>query len=273
MNRLLFLFLLLGVHYVRAQAPVLSPLQVVENFVSPHGFPAKKQHVSGELMGERKSDTTLGQRLPARVQRKVRLIAQDTTFACVAVCLQDTANSIDYYFYLRKKEVWSMYAIRTLSGIGVVKGALKSLDSIPPDARGKKYAATHSHTWEFERANTVLFLGSDSTLKAHYLQNRAAFAKLSHSFLQPPYKNQSDSVLATAFGQKKIRKQTDKLLIRSVVTDKNSTGSLLFLLGGTGDNRAGYLYQPDRTKVPAISPRSYILIEELGNGWYLIKTT
>jgi hypothetical protein len=270
------LFLLLTFFFscdLCAQFQQLSPLQVVENYMSPQGFPAQKTHVSGELIGERKSDTTLGQRLPLRVQRRARLIVQDSTFACVAVWLHDSLLSTDYYFYLRKKDVWSMYAIRTLTGTAPVKAALARLDSVPPAGRGKAYTAAHSHSWAFEKANCTLFLGSDTVLKTHFRSNRKAFTKLQATLAKNPQQCSNDSLLARAFRNNKVGRKANKLLIRSVITDPLWPGTLLFLVGGISDNRVGYLYQPDPAKLPPVSARNYILLESLGNGWYLFKTT
>lgn len=273
MRPLLFLLAFCCTCCMYAQTVQLSPLQVVENYVSPQGFPAKKMHVSGELTGERKSDTTLGQRLPLRVQRHSRLIKQDSSFACVAVWLHDSLLSTDYYFYLRKKEVWSMYAIRTISGTAPVKAELDRLDSVPPVQRGKSYTAAHSHSWAFEKANTTLFLSCDSLLKTHFRNNQKAFANLQHTLAKNPQQCANDSLLARAFAKKNVGRNATKLLIRSVITDKQSPGGLLFLVGGIGDNRVGYLYQPDPALIPPVSARNYILVEAMGNGWYLIKTT
>ncbi|MCA6364826.1 MAG: hypothetical protein IM638_17465 [Bacteroidetes bacterium] len=273
MRLLLFLLIVFFACELPAQTPLLSPLQVVEQYVSPQGFPDKKSYVSGELTGERKTDTTLGQRLPLRVQRHTRLVRQDSTFACVAVWLHDSLLSTDYYFYLRKKEVWSMYAIRTLTGTAPVKAALARLDSVPPAARGKAYTAAHSHSWAFEKANCTLFLGCDSVLKTHFISNRKTFVNLQTTLAKNPRQCSNDSLLARAFGNKKISRKAGQLLIRSVVTDPLWPGTLLFLIGGTSDNRVGYLYQPDPAKIPPVSARNYILIEPLGNGWYLFKTT
>jgi hypothetical protein len=273
MRLLLFLLAIITALSIHAQSVLLTPLQVVENYMSPYGFASKKMHVTGELTGERKTDTTLGQRLPQNVQRHIRLIKQDSTFACVAVWLHDSLISTDYYFYLRKKEVWSMYAIRTIAGAALAQTALAKLDSVPPSQRGKAYSSAHSHSWAFEKANIALFLSCDSVLKTHFRNNRNAFEKLNATLAKNPQQCASDSLLARAFASKKVSKQAGKLLVRSVITDKQSPGTLLFLIGGLGDNRVGYLYQPDVAKLPPVSARNYILLEPLGNGWYLFKTT
>jgi hypothetical protein len=256
-----------------AQFIELTPLQVVEHYVSPQGFPAKRQHVAGELAAERRSDTTLGQRLPPRIMRTCRLIREDSLTACVAVWLRDSANSFDYYFYLRKKQVWMMYSIRSLTGTELVRAQLNKLDSVAPANRGKAWTTTHAHTWQFEHANAELYLSNDSALKAYFTSHQTDFKKLLKSLEKGKYLNLGDSILSHSGESRKIRKQLDALLIRSVAADSSSPGGILFVIGGTGDNRCGYFYQPDASKLPPVNERYYILIESLGNGWYLFKTT
>jgi hypothetical protein len=39
------------------------------------------------------------------------------------------------------------------------------------------------------------------------------------------------------------------------------------------DNTVGYFYEPDKTKIPEINPSEIIMIREIGDGWYMYKTT
>lgn len=276
MIRLLLLFIATAALFpvrLNAQFIELSPLQVVENYVSPNGFPAKKQHVAGELSSERRSDTTLGQRLPPHIKRSCRLIREDSVTACVAVWLRDSVSSFDYYFYLRKKQVWIMYSIRSLANTEFVRKQLKQLDSVPVPERGKAWTATHAHSWKFEYDNARLYLSNDSNLKSYFNTHLLEFEKLRKSLEKGKFLNRGDSVLSHSGENKKIRKQLDALLLRGVAADSISPGGILFVIGGTGDNRCGYFYQPDPAKLPAVNERYYILIESLGKGWYLIKTT
>ena len=39
------------------------------------------------------------------------------------------------------------------------------------------------------------------------------------------------------------------------------------------DNSVGYLYCKNPDDVPLMSDNGYIMIRDLGNGWYLYKTT
>ena len=270
---LLFAIAALFPGWLNAQFIELTPLQVVQNYVSPNGFPAKKQHVAGELSAERRSDTTLRQRLPPRIKRSCRLIREDSVTACVALWLRDSVSSFDYYFYLRKKQVWMMYSIRSLAGTELVRTQLRVLDSVPSADRGKVWTSTHAHTWKFEYDNAQLYLSNDSNLKSYFSAHLIEFEKLRKSLEKGKYLNRGDSVLSHSGENKKIRKQLDALLIRSIAADSSSPGGILFVIGGTGDDRCGYLYQPDPAKLPAVNERYYILIESLGKGWYLIKTT
>ncbi|HLG04150.1 MAG TPA: hypothetical protein VI731_11180, partial [Bacteroidia bacterium] len=102
-----FLSLLAG-----AQNPVredsLSPLQVVEKYVSPDGFPDKLKYFCCEMAREWQADSTFGQQLPKGVKRTCRLVYRDSIHAAVSVWLRDSAISRDYYFYLVKEKRWTI---------------------------------------------------------------------------------------------------------------------------------------------------------------------
>ncbi|HET6990217.1 MAG TPA: hypothetical protein VFJ43_02790, partial [Bacteroidia bacterium] len=153
----------------------LSPLQVVQEYISPYGFPNKLEYFCCELYKEWYADSTLGQHLPKRVQRTTQLIFQDTGHATVAVWLHDTVTSLDIYFYLVKKRVWTIYAARSLVMKQSAEDELKRLDSIPEKNRGSEYTKMHGHTYAFEYTNLQLWDNSDTVLVEHFIKNKKNF--------------------------------------------------------------------------------------------------
>jgi hypothetical protein len=251
----------------------LTPLRVVQKYISPNGFPEKMRHFCCEMYQEWMAPQTLGQQLGAGVKREAKLLYQDSSKAVVTVWLHDSVTSMDVYFYLQHRGVWTVYAIRSLVMKDFAKNELKRLDSIPVADRGKSYAKKHGHTWQFDYDNAVLWGAPDTVLADNFYRNKAAFEKL-EKYRQKRYPlKPGDTTYADAQKDKKIRKQTAQLLVREIMIDKFAPGAVLYHIGGVVDNSVGYLYQPDPKKLPAISAGYFILIRPLGNGWYLYKTT
>ncbi len=250
----------------------MTPLQIVERYVSPDGFPNKLKFFCCELYGEWSADSTLGQHLPVRVQRTCEVIFQDTAHAMVAVWLHDTAISMDVYFYLIKKQNWTIYAARSLVMKQSAKDALKDLDSIPEKDRGETYTKTHPHTYSFEKKNLELWDNSDDVLAAHFNTHKKEFLQMQKRLVKKGF-TKSDSLIVNAIKDKKIKKIANEVLIRGFEYDPRYSGCIFYLIGGIGDNTVGYLYQPDPKKIPLITEKHYIIIKPLGDGWYLFKTT
>ena len=251
----------------------LTPLRVVEKYVSPNGFPEKLRHFCCEMYQEWGAQQTLGQQLPVGVVRDIHLLYQDTAKAVVTVWLHDSVTSMDVYFYLQHRQVWTIYAARSLVMKDFAKKELKRLDSIPLSQRGKPYATISNHTWQFDHDNTELWGKADTLLAQYFYDHKTEFAKLEKMRAKKYPLKASDTLKMSLNVDKKIRKSMNTLLLRDILLDPHAPGSLLYHIGGVLDNSVGYLYQPDPAKVPAISAGYFILIRPLGNGWYLYKTT
>ena len=251
----------------------LSPLHIVQNYVSPNGFPGKLKFFCCELYKEWYADSTLGQQLPADVQRYCKIIFQDSTHAAVSVWLYNNTTSKDYYFYLVKNKNWTIYAIRSLAMSVDAEDELKKLDSIPEKDRGKVYSKSHKNSWQFEHDNLNLWLCSDTTLADYFRVNQKQFYVLQKMMVKKGYYGKNDSLARHAMKDKKILKMNQKLLLRNIQYDKNYPGCVFYLIGGINDNTVGYMFQPDPKKIPHITEKHYIYVREIGNGWYVFKTT
>jgi hypothetical protein len=251
----------------------LCPLSVVKNYVSPFGFPGKLKFFCCELYKEWYADSTLGQHLPARVQRDCKIIFQDSAHAAVSVWLHDSITSRDYYFYLIKNKNWTVYAIRSLTMSEDAENELKKLDSIPEKDRGKAYTKLHKNSWQFEYDNLKLWVSSDTSLSDYFQKNKKKFYELQKLMVKKGYYGKNDSLVHKALIDKKVIKLNQQLLLRNIEYDKNYPGCVFYLLGGINDNTVGYMYQPDPKKIPHITEKHYIYVRSLGNGWYVFKTT
>lgn len=258
---------------IHAEPQSLRPLQIVESYVSPRGFPDKQAYVCCELLDEHNLDSTLNQLLPSKAQRFCRLIRQDSNTACVGVWLYDKAVSKDYYFFLHKQKGWTIKAIRSMNYSESVRQELKQLESMPNGENDPFYTLAHPHSYAFDKANLKLWLSSDSILKKHFYENEHHFQALLIALQKRGCIGKPDSVLSHIAKQPPVRTPMDELLLRGLSSDRGYPDCLLFLIGGIDNNRIGYLYQPDLGKIPPLSERNYILLESLGNGWYLFKST
>ncbi len=256
----------------KSPSDTLTPLQIVERYVSPNGFPNRLKFFCCELYGEWNADSTLGQNLPRTVQRTSELIFQDTAHAVVSVWLHDSLTSLDIYFYLVKNKNWTMYAVRSLVMRQAAKDALKRLDSIPEKDRGLVYTKTHQHTYAFEQENLELWNNSDNVLIEHFNSHKKQFLEIQKRLVKKGY-TKSDSLVACGMKDKKIKKISNAILIRGFEYDKRYPGCVFYLLGGISDNTVGYLFQPNPNKIPLITEKHYIILKSLGDGWYLFKTT
>lgn len=252
----------------------LGPLEVVERYISPDGFPDKLKYFCCEFYQEWGADSTLGQQLPKSVRRSCELLYADSLHAAVAVWLRDAKTSRDVYFYLVKNKNWTIYAARSLVMTADSRQALKALDTVPEVKRGAAYTKANGHSWEFTRNNLLLWGQSDSALAMHFEKQADDFLRLQRLLAKKGYYGKSDSLLAKASQDKKIRKLMDKLLIREIHYDKKYPGAVIFLVGGILDNTVGYIFQPDPEHLPRMSEKKFILLRPLGKkGWYLFKTT
>lgn len=275
MRKLLAIIALVISPMLYAQYPgdTLSPYRVVEKYVGPDGFPEKLRHFCCEMYQEWGAPKTLGQQLALTVKRDIHLLYEDTAKAVVTVWLHDSTTSMDVYFYLQHRQVWTIYAVRSLVMKDHAKSEIKRLDSIPVALRGKGYTASAGHTWQFDYDNTSLWGAPDTALATYFYDHREEFQKLEKFRAKKYPLKAGDTTYSKVMLNKKIRKQTDKLLLRNIIIDRNAPGTILYLVGGVLDNTVGYMYQPDPAKLPQVSAGYFILIRPLGNGWYLYKTT
>lgn len=277
-KKLLSALLLLFTASLAAQTKVsasdtLSPLQIVQQYVSPAGFPNKLKFFCCEFYREWYADSTLGQQLPARVKRETELVFQDSAHAAVHVWLHDSLTSRDVYFFLVKKQNWTLYAARSLAMTNNAKLEQKRLDSIPQEKRGKSYTEKSGHSYAFDYANLKLWSGTDAELVAYFNAHKKQFLQLQASLTKKGFYGKTDSLVEKAMQDKKIRKKADALLIRNFQYNPKYPGAVFYMIGGMSDNTVGYFYQPDPTKVPHMTEKKFILVRPLGDGWYLFKTT
>ena len=259
----------------------LEPLEVAQHIFGKTPFVAIKHYSTGEYEGHPN-----GQDLPPTTTTSFSLLGQDAKRAVVAVTLQGEAGqTLDTYLHFEKDTVWKVCAFRALAMTGMIAQAKKELEQMTPAQIDKLIASsaakknkkeemiTSRADYDYELGNFSLVLESDERLVEHFRKNQAEFTRLRDLALAeiPNARlNEYRGAPVAAAQQAAYR----KLFVSSIRAEHAESGKRLnFLIGGILDNSVGYFYVTDKQAVPTMSPGDIIMIREIGNGWYLYKTT
>ena len=279
------LFLYFSLCFLLLIAPsygqVLEPVSVAKQIFGTSKFASIKHYSTGEYEGRPN-----GQDLPPGATTRFLLLGQDEKRAVVAMTIQGAdGKALDTYLHFERDTVWKLSAFRALAMTGMIEQAKQELERMTPaqiDAQiaravaskdKKNQLITSRADYNFELGNFSLVLESDDHLIEHFRKNQAAFDHLRDQALaQVPSATSTDfrgTPVATA-----EQEASRKLFISSVRAEPATGGKRLnFLIGGILDNTVGYYYVTDKQAVPAMNPGNVIMVREIGDGWYLYKTT
>jgi len=216
---------------------------------------------------------------------KFLLLEQTDDKAVVAMTIVDsTGKGFDTYLHFEKDTIWKMSAFRALAMTGMIEGAKKELEKMTPQqvdelinaARKKKdkYALFSSRAdYEFQLGNATLILQLDEHIISHFLANKVAFERikdLAYKELESGKVEEEGSVKLIEH----LRPEYQKLFVSSVSYGGYQLGNCLnFLIGGMIDNTVGYIHVKDKKDMPKMSSNRIIMLREIGEGWYIYKTT
>jgi len=275
---LFFIFLSLS-QGVLARAP-LEPLQIAQEFVDTDGWPEMKDYLCCEARQQAKNET-LGQQIPATLQRNCLLIKQGDSTAVVAVELCDSVRRNDFYLHFSKEnKLWKLHAIRSLSMTQLGPPMLKLLAAMP-ESEVALYNQKHPDAdHAFTMGNLQLWMGADADIISHFTRHQASFQKALRLLQVRRYFAAAIDTVAAGAGEQaantdpEIRALLRKLYISRVTQhDTDCSTCLEFIIGGRIDNTVGLLYQPKPAEVPAMHPERVIVVRPITKGWYLYKTT
>jgi hypothetical protein len=167
-----------------------------------------------------------------------KVVAVSPKLAAARVVLRSPAGEeADAYFYLEKTGAgWAVSAFRQMAVSGMdmmLLAEMKKQKQLPPDDQIRK-------------RNLELTLSTDSQLRAWFAANRQAIENM-----QPPY--------------------PDLPALGLFAVSETATGKEI-VVGKTLGSTVGFL-RAGPSGPPAINPSSYIWIEDLGDGWFLFRTT
>lgn len=221
---------------------------LVEKFFAPSGIKDKEAVYAGEMLDFYINRPTLGQTLPADVNKKYRVLASSKEKKVFAVLLSKDGQTQDWYVYLVKQDnAWKISAIRNLALPPLFFKTLQALQS--KDDRTKEE--------EFQYQNMLLTLKSDAALKAYLRNNLKQFTTITKLAKTSP-------IQATEAAQS---------LYIDFLSYESESGIVDLKMGSVVDNSVGYLFVPDGATVPNMSEDNYIYIEHITGNWYIYKTT
>jgi hypothetical protein len=269
-------FLLLGLPQILLARKPMEPLQIARQFVATKGWPEMKEHLCCEAEQQAKNET-LGQQIPATLQRSCQLLQQGTSTAVVAVELRDSVSRNDFYLHFAKEDdAWKLQAIRSLAMTQLGPPMLKLLTAMPP-AEVAQYNQKHPDAdHAFTVGNLKLWVGADTDIINHFREHQTDFEEVLRLLRARQYFTTDTAAAAekAANTDPEVRDLLRKLYISRITRqDTDCNTCLEFIIGGRIDNTVGFLYQPKPTEVPSMHPDRIIVVKHISKGWYLYKTT
>lgn len=275
----LLTFFLLAVSTVYGQT--FEPMELAKKIFGKDSLPDIKKYIAGEYEGRPN-----GQDLQSGTVTKFTLLGQSKKTAVVAMSILDSlGKGFDTYLHFEKDSIWKMTALRALALTGIIEQAKMELEKMTPQqideiiakAKVKKkddYAVfTSREDYNFQLGNAKLTLELDENIAKHFLANRAEFERLKNLALSQLGKKKADEERTIKLIEN-AKSAYHKLFISSVSTEGYGLGNgINFLIGGMIDNSVGYLYVKDKKDLPEMNAERVIMIREIGNGWYIYKTT
>lgn len=269
----IFFLLLLGSSCPAKNAVEQTPLSITENFFRFEGFAEKSKYLCCEAAEDFPPDSTFGQFIPKYISRNYEQLYVNNSTAVIAVELADSAKKNDFYVYFKKDSIWKIEAIRSLALSGIVEQTLAYLEKTPREELNamneKIYGKKNMPDIDFEIANSRLLLSSDKELIEHFKKNKKIFKDIAGYYTDKGFIQNSTPAKDDAHLQKLLK----EIFISHIGADDMGQVDICLTIGGMVDNTVGYFYQPDTMNVPKMDKAGYIMIRDLGEGWYLFKTT
>jgi len=227
-----------------------------------------------------------GQDLQSGSTTKFTLLGQTEKTAVVSMTILDSlGKGLDTYLHFEKDTVWKMSAFRALAMTGIIeqvkieleKMTLQQVDDIIAKSKKKKkddfVMFTSRDDYNFQLGNAKLTLELDDNIAKHFETNQAEFERLKNVALTQLEKEKVNEERSLKLIEN-LKTDYQKLFISSVSTGGYELGNCInFLIGGMLDNSVGYIYIKDKKDLPEMNPSRIIMIREIGNGWYIYKTT
>jgi hypothetical protein len=257
-----------------------EPLDLAKKIFGKNSLPNIENYTSGEYKGRPN-----GQDLQESATTKFLLLGQTEKTAVVAMTILDsTGKGLDTYLHFEKDTVWKMSAFRALAMTGFIENIVKVLQEMTPEqideiinkpkTERTEYEIFHSkEEYDFELGNAKLTIELDDNIAKHFMTNQVEFERLKNLALTQLEKEKIDEERSMKLIEN-LKTDYQKIFISSISTGGYELGNCInFLIGGMVDNTVGYIYVKDKKDLPEMNPSRVIMLREIGNGWYIYKTT
>jgi len=272
MKKLLASIFLIICGIVNAQE--LQPLELVKKVFTDKQFAENTtKYAIGEYEGRPNAKDFL-----ENTDLKFKLLNQSENKAVVNVTIFDSlGNGIDTYCHLKKDNAWKIEAFRGLAMTGVLerlkleieKMTEKQIDSFIKT--GKEGIESRADLYR-QLAFINLTLALDDIIVVYFKENEAKFEELKNKISLIDLDKEEKYYRKINLAEK-IKYNPKELLINSISTCDYCANCFEFIIGGMVDNTVGYLYVPKGDVAPEMNPSRIIMLREIGNGWYMFKTT
>jgi hypothetical protein len=259
-----------------------EPLDLAKQIFAKDSLSNIDKYVTGEYTGRPN-----GQDLQPGSTTNFLLLGQTDTKAVVAITILDsTGKGLDTYLHFVKDKIWKATAFRALALTGIIEQVKNELEKMTPEQvddiiksskknkKSNKFAMfTSKEDYEFELGNAKLTLELDQKIIEHFTKNKTEFERIKDSVLAELQKTKIDEERDTKVGEN-LKADYRNLFISSIFFGGYEFGKCInFVIGGMVDNSVGYLFIKDKKDIPEMSSYRIIMLREIGDGWYIYKTT
>ena len=278
-TKLTLLLFILTLSNTYSQTSIL-PLDLAKKILSKAKFTDIKKYCTGEYKGRPN-----GNDIDKNATLQFALLSQTVDKAVVAVTIIDkTGKGLDTYLHFSKENIWKANAFRALAMTGMIEGAKKELEQLSTKKVDSLIAISKNDTtgnsmfksredFDFQLGNLNLILSLDSEIIDHFNKNKIEFERLKDIAFKNLDTTKADEERSIKLCNG-LENDFHKLFISSIKTGGYELGNCInFSIGGMLDNTVGYLFVKDKKDVPEMNPSRIIMIREIGNGWYIYKTT
>ena len=256
-------------------AQELNPLELTEKVFTNKKFAKKTSlYSTGEYKGHPNATD-----LAENTNLDFKLLDKTKNTAVVNITITDSVGKgIDTYVHLKRTDKnWKIEAFRALAMTGILeqlksefeKMTEKQIDSLIETDK-KNFKSRKDFERQFE--NIKLTLDLDNSIIQHFQKNREKFEQVKKELLNIEIDSNEKSYRKINLGEK-IKSDYKELLLTSISTSYSCDQCYEFVIGGMIDNTVGYLYIPDGQTIPKMNSNRLIMLREIGNGWYIFKTT
>jgi SLT domain-containing protein len=278
-KEIVIMLIMLILTITTAYGQAYQPLDLAKMLFGKDSLPNIENYVSGEYKGRPN-----GQDLQKGSTTRFTLLGQTAQTAVVGMTILDSlGKGIDTYLHFEKNTNWKMNAFRALAMTGMIEQIKEALEKmttqqvdeiINKSKKNDKFAMfTSREDYNFQLGKAKLTLELDENIIKHFLTNQTEFERLKNVALSQLKREEVDEESSILLIED-LKTDYKRLFISSVSSGGYELGNCInFLIGGMVDNSVGYIYVNDKKHLPEMSPDRIIMIREIGNGWYIYKTT